>query len=173
MSSFKRLPRLLMIFGVTLVILSFSSPIFQPSYTPLFGVSYGNYYGIMVHCHSDIDIRIESQNDVVFSTFFMDSTNGLLAIREGTLENVTLLDFFLNRTVLHAHLSVPDQGWYSILITPADENEIEFMEIEYVQQSTNPRVLFAGSMLIVLTIPWILGVTKTRITEKTRKQQNL
>ena len=166
MSSFKRLPRLLMIFGVTLVILSFISPIVQSSYTPIFGLSYGNYYGIMVYCHGDIDIRIESQNNDVFSTFFMDSANGLLAIKEGTTENATLLEFFPNQIVLYAHLSVPVPGWYSILVTPTDEGSIEFMTIEYVQQSINPKVLVAGSLLIALTVPWVLGVTKTRILRK-------
>ena len=166
MSFLKRLPRLFMIFGVTLVILSFLSPIVQPSYTPIFELSYGNYNGIMVYCHSDIDIRIESQNNAVFSTFFMDSTNGLLAIKEGALENATFLEIFPNRTVLYAHLSVPTQGWYSILVTPSDEDLIEFMTIEYMQRGMNPRVLFAGILLIAFTTPWVLGVIGTRIVEK-------
>lgn len=172
MFSFTRLPKFLMICGVTLIILSYTSPIVQTSYTAIFELSYGTYDGIMVNCYSNIDIRIESGNNEAFSTFFMDSTNGLLAIKEGSLENVTLMESFINKTIVYAHLSIPVQGWYSILVTPSVEGSIEFIRIEFVRENPNPRLLFVGGLLVILSMPWILKMVRTRSLAKKHEEYN-
>jgi hypothetical protein len=172
MSSFTRIAGLLMVLGVTLIILSYASPMVQPSYTPIFNLSYGNYEGIMAHCYGDIDIQIESRNNKVFSAFFMDSINGLLAVKEGSLENVTLLNSFMNRTILYAHLSVPAPGWYSILVTPSDDETIQFMTVQFTRQIPNLRALLGGGLLFVFSMPWILELVRIRISEKRRQVYN-
>ena len=163
MPSFTRLAELITLLGVLLVILSYVSPMVQPSYAPIFDLSYGDCEGIMVHCYGDLSIRVESDNNEVFSTFFVDETNGLLAAEEGSLENVTVLQSFINRTVLYAQLTVPTPGWYSILITPSDESGIEFLRIWFTPPIPNLRVLLAGGVPIVLCIPWTLRVFRKQI----------
>ena len=117
----------------------------------------------MVHCYGDINIHVKSDNNEVFSVFFMDSTNGLLAAEEGSLENVTLLESFINRTELYAQLSITAPGWYSILVAPSGEGGIQFLRIMFTPSIPNPRVLLTGGALIVLCIPWTIKVFQNQI----------
>jgi len=143
-----RLTRFLMIIGVTLVLLSVISPIIEPSYSAGTNLSPGQFRGWMVNCNSGLDIRISSEFNEPFSVYFMNYENGLRTLENGSLENVTVIHVFSNRTLLNEHISIPVPGWYAILMTPSGNETITFFEVTIVNPVPNPELLLSGVSVI-------------------------
>jgi hypothetical protein len=155
MVTLTRFPKFLAVFGAITLLLSIISPIITVSYRPISYLEYGTYEGVLVNCYDAIDVRIKARNDNVISAYFLNSTNGLRAIEEGSLVNVSTLHQSLNRTLVFERWAIPHPGWYAILVTPSNNETIQSISIEFVQQIPNPRVLLAGGILIIVSVLWV------------------
>jgi hypothetical protein len=147
-----RLARFLLLVGMTLIILSFVVPFVEPSYFVDFELNPGYYRGFTINCVSDIDIQIISRDAEPFSTYFMDYENGISAFEDQSLENVTVIYKFINRTSMTEHISIPALGWYIILISPASNESVEFITIEIKRPIPNQRIIASGIIVIAFDV---------------------
>lgn len=143
-----RLARFLMIIGVTLVLLSVISPVVEPTYVAYFNLRPDQFRGCMVNCNSGLDIQISSERNEPFSVYVMNYENGLRMLENGSLENVTVIHVFYNRTLLIQHISIPVPGWYAILVTPSGNETITFLEVTIANPVPNPGLLLSGVSVI-------------------------
>ncbi|TFH05476.1 MAG: hypothetical protein E4H14_12680 [Candidatus Thorarchaeota archaeon] len=166
-----RLARFLIIIGVTLVLLSYISPIVDPSYSTDFGLDPGKFRGYVVNCNSELDIRITSSHEEPFTVYFMTYENGYRALEEGSLENVTILQIFSNTTSLSQRLSIPSPGWYAILVTPSTNETIRFLEIDFGKQIPNQGLVVAGASFLIVGILYFLIASRKQSVLRTHSKQ--
>ena len=158
-----RLVRFLVIIGATLVLLSYISPILAPAYSPYADLSPGVFEGFMIHCENGLDIRVSSEHNEPFSVYLMTYENGLKTFENGSLENVTIIQAFTNATSLNEHLSVPNPGWYALLVTPSTNETITFIEVDFGRQCPNQFVFLAGTSFLVVGTLWFLIKSRTQL----------
>ncbi|MGD2072354.1 MAG: hypothetical protein PVG65_02570 [Candidatus Thorarchaeota archaeon] len=151
-----RLARFMLLVGITLVVLSFVGPYVEPSYEPYSGLEPGYYRGFAFNCVSDIDIQIISEDAEPFSTYFMDYENGLSTFEDQSLENVTVMYEFINRTSLTEHISIPASGWYFVLISPASNESVSFLTVEIMRPIPNQGFFASGVFVIVFDVLWCI-----------------
>ncbi len=149
-----RLVRFLMIIGVTLVLLSYISPIVEPSYSTYYNLNPGEFRGYVVSCDSGFDIQISSWFNESFSVYFMTYENGLKTLEEGSLENVTVMQVFPDTTLLDVHISVPNPGRYVVLVTPLYNESIASFEVDFGKQIPNQGLVLVGSSFLFVGILW-------------------
>ena len=166
-----RLGKFLIIIGVTLVLLSYISPIIELSYATQFELDPGEFRGYMVNCNNALDIRITSSNEEPFTVYFMTSENGYRALEEGSLENITILQMFSNTTSLSQHLSIPSPGWYAILVTPSTNETIHFLEIDFGKQIPNQGLVVTGLSFLFVGILYFLIMSRKKGILQTHSEQ--
>lgn len=166
-----RLVKFLIIIGVTLVLLSYISPIVDLSYSTDFGLNPGEFRGYMVNCNNELDIRVASFQGEPFTVYFMTYENGYRALEEGSLENVTVLQMFSNITSLNQPLSIPSPGWYAILVTPSTNETIRLLEIDFGKQIPNQGLVVAGASFLFVGILIFFIVSRKQSIQRTHSEQ--
>ncbi len=166
-----RLARFLIIIGVTLVLLSYISPINDLSHTTVFELDPGEFRGYVVNCGSELNIRVASIQEDPFTLYFMTYENSCRALEEGSLENVTVLQMFSNITLLSQPLSIPSPGWYAILVTPSTNETIHFLEIDFGKQIPNQGLVVTGLSFLFVGILYFLIMSRKKGILQTHSEQ--
>jgi len=166
-----RLVRFLIIIGVTLVLLSYISPIIDLSYNTGSGLDPGEFRGYMVNCNVELDVRVASFQNEPFSVYFMTSENGYRALEEGSLENVTILQVFSNETSFSHRFSIPSPGWYAILVTPSTNETISIFEVDFGKQIPNQGLVVTGASFMVVGILCFLIISRKKPVLQTHSVQ--
>jgi hypothetical protein len=92
----------------------------------------------------------------------MTYENGLKTLEEGSLDNVTSLHVFSNRTSLNVPLSVPNPGLYAILVTPATNSSVTILEVDIEKQIPNQNLFLTGASILFVGIMWCLVILRRK-----------
>ncbi|MHC4750497.1 MAG: hypothetical protein ACYTFW_11545 [Planctomycetota bacterium] len=128
----------------------------QPSYA--YGpVAPGVYDAYFYATTEDLHVAIASTDHQNLSFYFMVDDEGLRALEEKSLDNVTVLLKQENINSYNGVLSIPQQGGYAILIAPANTN-VSSVGYNMTVQRLVPylSVLATGALMIIfaLALKW-------------------
>lgn len=147
-----RCVRFLGFLGLVFVLLSFISPMVAPTYNPYVNLAPGDFRGVMVNCDTVLAVQIISENEIPFTVYILDYENGVRALQEGSLENVTVIDSYSNRTELIKRIPILEPGWYSVLVTPYTNESLSFFEVTIERPIPSPAMLLTGVSVLSLSL---------------------
>lgn len=85
-------------------------------------IYYGNYDGFVVPSNGKIYIEAWGRDERPFSLYILNLDDMIIAIDEGSLDNVTPILTIENVVHYTATIEVPETGWYGILITQTNDS---------------------------------------------------
>lgn len=157
-----RLVQLIFVVGAILAIVSFNAGATSNMYGP---VEPGVYDVFFYAAFGNLHIRIASTDDRNLSLYFMVFEEGLRALEENSLDNVTWLLAQENFNSYEVMLQVPQPGWYAILVSSADTNSGAVgyhMATQRVVPHLRVLVLGASMMILAAASQWKAIVQRVR-----------
>lgn len=144
------LAQIVFVVGATLIIVSFMAGAPSNGYGPVEPDVYDGYFYATT---TVLNVNIASTDHRNLSLYFMVYDEGLIALEEKSLDNVTVLLKQENINSFDGVLNIPQQGWYVILIASAytDSSPVGYnMTVQRVVP--NLSVLATGALMIILAV---------------------
>ncbi|MGY5875806.1 MAG: hypothetical protein RTU30_08680 [Candidatus Thorarchaeota archaeon] len=125
MSALKtRLPKMLIVIGVTLLLVSlftnFSSTTLSFRYTSSHEIETDGFVGYVFEAQNNIFVSARERYGQRFSLYIFDHNATTSAIELQSLENVTTLFMIENITSFEEIVTIPGYGIYSMYVVPTD-----------------------------------------------------
>ncbi len=151
-----RTQKFLIIFGITLIALSYSAVVIDSSKSLYIQIDeVGVYEGFFFECTSIEHIKVTEIMNRSFTLYLLDYETGIKTLSEQSLKNVSVLEYHIDIISYEGDISGLENRWLSILLTLGNSTEEILCYLTITTKGPEIGLFVSGLLLSSIGLVWI------------------